>query len=362
MDYKNPNLIITTTDLEPGQITWRSPSNIAIIKYWGKHGVQLPRNPSISLTLSSSFTDTRLEYAPKESGDRDISLAFTFHGEENEKFRAKVLAYLESVADIFPFLRQLDLTVKTGNSFPHSAGIASSASAMSALGLGLCSLEEELFETLSDDEEFDKKASYVARLGSGSACRSIFPTAALWGKTGEVEGSSDEFAVGMGEQVHDVFKTFHDDILIASKAEKNVSSRAGHALMDGNPFADARYADAKRKLMRLLSVMRTGDLEEFGKICESEALTLHGLMMCSNPGYILLQPNTLKMIELLKEYREETKHPVYFTLDAGPNLHVLYPADVVHEVRPFIEEELAPLCQDGVYLSDWVGEGPEQVE
>ena len=359
---KNPNLVITTTDLEPGQITWRSPSNIAIIKYWGKHGIQLPRNPSLSLTLASSFTDTRLEYAPKTSGDRDISLQFFFHGEEHEKFRAKVLAYLESVADIFPFLRQLDLVLRSGNSFPHSAGIASSASSMSAISLCLCSLEEELFETLSDDDEFDKKASYVARLGSGSACRSIFPTAALWGKTGEVEGSSDEFAVGMGDQIHEVFKTFHDDILIANKAEKSVSSRAGHALMEGNPFADARYADAKRKLLRLLAAMRTGDLEEFGKITESEALTLHGLMMSSNPSYILLQPNTLAMIERLKAYREETKHPVCFSLDAGPNLHVLYPADVVHEVRPFIEEELVPLCEDGQYLSDWVGEGPEEVE
>ncbi len=361
LDYKNPNLVITSQDVEPGSITWRSPSNIAILKYWGKHGVQLPRNPSVSLTLNASFTDTMLEYRPKESGDKDISLAFFFHQEENEAFRAKVLEHLESVADIFPFLRQLDLTVRTGNSFPHSAGIASSASAMSALALCLCSLEEELFGTLSDDDAFDKKASYVARLGSGSACRSIFPTAALWGQTGEVEGASDLYAVGMEGHVHEVFKTFHDDILIASGAEKPVSSRAGHGLMEGNPFADARYADAKRKLLRLLDAMRRGDLEEFGKITENEALTLHGLMMSSNPSYILLKPSTLTMIERLKEYRADTKHPVYFTLDAGPNLHVLYPEDVVHEVQPFVVDELVPLCEDGKYIKDWVGEGPEQV-
>ena len=65
-----------------GSIGWQSPSNIALVKYWGKHGVQLPRNPSISLTLNSSFTDTRLEYRPKESGDKDISLEFFFHQEE----------------------------------------------------------------------------------------------------------------------------------------------------------------------------------------------------------------------------------------------------------------------------------------
>ena len=361
LDYKNPNLIIETAEIEPGEITWRSPSNLAIIKYCGKHGVQLPKNPSLSFTLSSSFTDTLLGYKPKESGDRNISLEFLFHQEPNEPFREKVLKFLESVADIFPFLRQLDLTVQTGNSFPHSAGIASSASAMSALALCLCSLEHELFETLDDDAEFDRKSSYIARLGSGSACRSIFPVAALWGQTGEVEGSSDLFALPMADQVHAIFKDFHDDILIASTEAKSVSSRAGHGLMENHPFADARYADAKRKMMNLLSALRTGDLETFGSIAENEALTLHGLMMSSNPSYILLKPNTLEMIQRVRRYREETKHPVYFSLDAGPNLHVLYPGEIIHEVRVFIDEELMPLCEEEKYLQDWVGDGPVQV-
>jgi diphosphomevalonate decarboxylase len=361
LDYKNPNLVIESAQVESGSITWRSPSNLAILKYWGKHGVQLPRNPSLSLTLSSSFTDTMLEYKPRESGDRNISLEFFFHQEPNEAFRERVLKFLESVADIFPFLRQLDLTIRTGNSFPHSSGIASSASAMSSLALCLCSLEEELFETLSDDAEFDKKASYIARLGSGSACRSIYPVASLWGQLGEVEGSSDEFAIPMAGQVHEAFKDYLDDILIASPAAKSVSSRAGHGLMEGHPFAEARYAGAKRKLHFLLEAMKKGDLDAFGKMAESEALTLHALMMSSNPSYILLKPGTLEMMERVRRYRAETKHPVYFSLDAGPNLHVLYPGDVVHDVRPFIEEELVPFCEDEKWLQDWVGEGPVQV-
>ncbi|MEZ4962315.1 MAG: diphosphomevalonate decarboxylase [Saprospiraceae bacterium] len=361
LDYKNPNLIIETAEVEPGSIAWRSPSNLAIIKYWGKYGSQLPKNPSLSLTLSSSFTETLLEYSPKQSGDRNISLEFSFHQEPNEPFREKVLKFLESITDIFPFLRQLDLKISTGNSFPHSAGIASSASAMSALALCLCSLEEELFNTLEDDEAFDQKSSFVARLGSGSACRSIFPTAALWGQTGEVEGSSDLYAISMADEVHDIFKDFHDDILIASTAAKRVSSRAGHGLMDNHPFAEARYADAKRKMHFLLEAMKKGDLEAFGKMAENEALTLHSLMMSSNPSYILLKPNTLEMIERVRRYREESKHPVYFSLDAGPNLHVLYPGEIIHEVRLFVEEELMPLCEEEKYLQDWVGDGPVQV-
>jgi diphosphomevalonate decarboxylase len=361
LDYKNPNLIIETGETEPGSVTWQSPSNLAILKYWGKHGIQLPKNPSLSLTLQNAFTETTLEYRPKQHGDRNISLEFFFEDEPNEPFREKVLKFLDSVTDIFPFLRQLELTIRTGNSFPHSAGIASSASSMSALALCLCSMEAELFGALDDDAEFDRKSSFVARLGSGSACRSIFPTAALWGETGEIKGSSDLFAVPLGDEVHTVFTTFHDDILIVSSETKGVSSRAGHGLMDSHPFAEARYADAKRTLNRLMAAMRSGDLEEFGRIAESEALTLHGLMMSSNPSYMLLKPNTLQMIERLRSYRQETKHPIWFSLDAGPNLHVLYPEEVMPEVRGFITGEMLPLCEGGKAIQDWVGEGPVQL-
>ncbi len=361
VDYKNPSLVVETASLEPGDITWRSPSNLAIIKYWGKHGKQLPKNPSLSLTLSSAFTDTKVEYRPKETGDPAISLEFFFHQEPNEAFKERVVKFLESVTDIFPFLKQLHLTIHSGNSFPHSSGIASSASAMSALALCLCSLEDRFFNTLEDDEEFDRKASYVARLGSGSACRSIYPVAALWGEFSEVPGSSDLFAVPMQEQVHEVFHSFHDDILIVSSEPKAVSSRVGHELMDTHPFAEARYADARRRLHFLLEAMKKGDLETFGTIAENEALTLHGLMMSSNPSYLLMKPGTISVIERIREFRKETGHPVYFSLDAGPNVHVLYPEEIIYEVRPFIEEQLLPFCEDNQWLQDWVGDGPVEL-
>lgn len=361
LDYKNPKLVIETSKVEAGKVAWQSPSNLAIIKYWGKHGVQLPRNPSISFTLENARTQTLLEYQPKTGVDNGLMLDFFFNDEPNEAFKSKIQKFLESLLDIFPFLKQLELTIKSANSFPHSAGIASSASSMSALALCLCSLEEELFGTLDDDEDFDRKASYIARLGSGSACRSIYPGMAVWGESGVIEGSSDLYATPYSDNIHEVFKSFHDDILIASFEEKSVSSRAGHALMEDNPFAEIRYQQARQRMQRLIPALQQGDIEEFGKITENEALTLHALMMASNPSYILMRPNTLKMIEILRAYRADTKHPVYFSLDAGPNLHVLYPEDVLHEVRPFIEENLVPLCEDNKYIPDWVGEGPVQL-
>lgn len=360
--YENPRLIIDSDQgLEPGAFTWRSPSNIAIVKYWGKYGVQLPRNPSLSLTLTHSCTDTQLEYALREDDGHDIKLDFLFHQEPNEAFQAKTLAFLNELLPIFPFLKQLDLKVQTGNSFPHSAGIASSASGMSALALCLCSLEDMLFGTLSDPADFDRKASYISRLGSGSACRSIFPHAAVWGETASIPGSSNEFAVGIGDMVHETFKDFHDDILIVSSAEKAVSSRAGHALMEGNPYAEPRYDQARMRLSLLLDAMRAGDLETFGQIAEDEALTLHALMMCSKPSYMLMRPDSVAIIEKVRQYRADTGHPVYFTLDAGPNVHLLYPGNIVHEVRAFIEEQLAEHCEDGYVQNDWVGEGPEEM-
>ncbi len=348
---------------EPGQVIWRSPSNIALIKYWGKHGVQLPRNPSLSLTLAASCTDTQLEYSFRDgaSNDGQIELDFLFHGEENEAFRAKTLQYLNSLLPTMPFLQQLKLSIHTGNSFPHSAGIASSASSMSALALCLCSLEDRFFGTLQDPAAFDQKASVLARLGSGSACRSIFPHAAVWGVSQQVPGSSDEYAVPVGESLNSMFKDFHDDILIVSSEEKTVSSRAGHALMDGNPYAEPRYAQARARLSNLLDAMRTGDLPVFGKIVEDEALTLHALMMCSNPSYTLLRPESLAIIEKVRQYRADTGHQVYFTLDAGPNVHLLYPGDIIVDVRKFIEDHLEEHCEGGHVQQDWVGEGPEEM-
>lgn len=360
--YENPRLLLDSSNPpEPGAITWRSPSNLAIIKYWGKHGRQLPRNPSLSFTLSASCTDTRLEYEFREEPGSGVELEFFFHGAENETFRAKTLDYLESLGPQFPFVKQLSLRIQTGNSFPHSAGIASSASGMSALALCLCSLEDALFGTLPDAEAFDRKASWLARLGSGSACRSIFPHAAVWGATPTVSGASDDWAVPASDLLHPDFKDFHNDILIVSTNEKTVSSRSGHALMDGHPYADARYAQAKSRLASLIDILGAGDLEAFAKIAEDEALTLHALMMCSNPSYLLLEPNTLALLQKIRAYRAETKHPVCFSLDAGSNVHLLYPGEIVAEIRGWIEEDLKQHCEDGWFIQDWVGEGPEEL-
>lgn len=338
-----------------GGIKWQSPSNIAIVKYWGKRqGVkQIPQNPSVSFTLSKCSTETAVFY---EASDR-FGLHFRFDGKENPEFQTKIAEFLKSQMADFPFLNEMDLHISSHNTFPHSSGIASSASSMSALVMCLLDIERDL----KGEKEFDlKKASCLARLASGSACRSIFPKMALWGATEACQGSSDEYAVSLENEIHSVFKTYHDSILIVSDAKKAVSSRAGHALMDNNPYANVRYEQANKHTETLLKVLKNGDLETFCRIAESEAMQLHALMMCSDPSFILMKPNTLRIINTLKEFRNETDIPVCFTLDAGPNVHLLYPDSDAELVERFIMDELERYCVDGKWIADRVGNGPSR--
>jgi diphosphomevalonate decarboxylase len=359
--YNNPQLVIESGQTPEGMITWQSPSNLALIKYWGKYGQQMPRNPSISLTLEQAYTHMTLEWGPKDGTDKSIELELFFQQMRHEGFEEELKLRMQKLLEMFPFLHQMRLIVDTYNSFPHSAGIASSASSMSALALCLCSLEDELFGTLSDDKEFERKASYAARLLSGSACRSIYGTAAIWGETPGVADSSDLYAIPMESKIHNVFKSFHNAILIVSQQEKSVSSSAGHQLMQDHPFADARYQQAKQRLHQILGALESGEVDRVGDIIEQEALTLHALMMQSNPSYILMEPATISLIKKIRQYRKDTGIPAYFSLDAGPNIHLLYPDDKYEQVTDFIVTELVPHCQDGVYISDKVGEGPVQI-
>lgn len=328
------------------QIIKRSPSNIAIVKYWGKHGNQLPNNPSISFTLSNCFTETKVTY--KEASHDDISMEFYFEGKENSAFKSKIEKFLDANEQYFTFLKGLDLKIESYNSFPHSSGIASSASSMSALIMCLLEIKYK-------DSEIDlQEASFLSRLASGSAARSVYPLMTLWGETPSLSNSSDEYAIPIGDMIHPVFKTYHDTILIVSSKEKSVSSRAGHSLMDNHPMAEMRYATARKNTEDLLTILKQGDLEGFIRIAEEEANQLHDLMATSTPSYTLKEPNTINIINKILEFRKETGLPVCYTLDAGPNVHLLYPDSCAEQVHTFIEEVLKDYCFENKYINDKV--------
>lgn len=347
---------ITTSynSIESASFEWRAPSNIALVKYWGKKENQIPANPSISFTLNNCKTITKLEVV-KKSENNNFSFDLLFEGKPKEDFKPKIQKFFERIEKYCPFLKEYHFKIDTQNTFPHSSGIASSASGMAALAMNIMSLEKAINPTISDGY-FYSKASFLARLGSGSACRSIKGEVVVWGNHAEINGSSDLFGVEFSE-IHQNFKNYQDTILLVDKGEKQVSSTVGHDLMHNHPYAERRFAQAHENLSQIKSILSSGNVAEFIKIVESEALTLHAMMMTSMPYFILMKPNTLEIINEIWKFRNETQIPVCFTLDAGANVHVLYPENVKGNVLQFIQDELVGYCQNGQYICDQIGNG-----
>lgn len=353
--FKTTNYITLT---EKGSFTFSAPSNIALVKYWGKKDHQIPANPSLSFTLNHCKTITTLQFEPKS--EKGISFDLLFEGQPKESFRPKIQKYFERIQELCPYILDYHFTIDTKNTFPHSSGIASSASGMAALSANIIALEK-MISTDKKEAYYNEKASLLARLGSGSACRSIKGNIVVWGETASIENSSDLFGVAFPYEVHSIFENYQDTILLVDKGEKQVSSTVGHELMHNHPFAERRFQQAHENIERLKTVLKSGDLEQFIALVESEALTLHAMMMTSMPYFILMKPNTLKIIQQLWKFRQETKTPVCFTLDAGANVHVLYPEKYKKEVQHFIENQLAAYCQNGQFINDEMGFGIKEL-
>jgi diphosphomevalonate decarboxylase len=340
--------------------SWRSPSNIALVKYWGKHGIQLPRNPSLSLTLSECHTNMTVEV---DTNSATPGLMVRYNGQPKPSFVPKIEQLFAFLTETMPWLTKASIEIDSINTFPKAAGIASSASAMSALALCLTDIDDQLkHQVVLKDAAWWRRVSTIARLGSGSACRSVFPKAALWGKTNYIADSSDEYAIPYEDVIAPIYRTMHDTILIISANEKSVSSTAGHALMNELAYAETRYLEAKKNITRLIDIMRIDDLiADFIAIVESEALQIHALMMACSKPYLLIEPNTVAVIKEVWKFRSETGIPVCFTLDAGPNVHILYPA--IHKLRvmSWIQNQLVYYCASGNYIMDEVGDGPVQL-
>lgn len=343
-------------------VSWQSPANIALIKYWGKYPVQLPMNPSLSFVLRESVVSIGIKYSIDTRQGFKLN-TLCFNGKSNIAFSTRIESYLRSMFPSFPFLEHAIISIDSHSTFPHSAGIASSAAAFSALALCLCSIEANLQEKPLYDDEFFRKASNTARLGSGSACRSLHDGMVLWGHTDKIPESSDTHACKLDDaRVHPIFRTLRDAILIVDDSTKAVSSTQGHALMNEHPFREERKKQAGQNLGKLLIALAGGNAKLFAEVVENEALTLHSLMMSSNPGYVLMKPNTIIILDAIRKYREEKGIDLCFTLDAGPNIHLLYFEKDKERVKKFIQDELAPLCQNGRWIDDAMGDGPQMLK
>ena len=325
------------------------PSNIALIKYWGKYERQIPANPSISYTLNNCKTNTSMEFV----ADEKFSVQTFLSGNEEKKFAEKIEKYFRNIEEFLPWILKGKYVIKTENTFPHSSGIASSASGFGAIAKCLMELDQQ-FSGLQDSDFKLRKASFLARLGSGSACRSLYDGLVVWGATKEVEDSSDLYALQYpNDQIHEIFKHFNDWVLLIHEGEKSVSSTVGHSLMNTNPYAERRFQEAHENFAVLKEILKTGDMQNFIKLVEHEALTLHAMMMMSEPAFIMMKTGTLEVINKIWDYRKETGLPLFFTLDAGANVHLLFPANSKEAtIKEFIVKELLQFTQNNGVVKD----------
>ncbi len=336
---------------------WESPSNIALIKYWGKHGMQLPMNPSLSFSLSEAKTQTEITFIP--NGSARIR-SFIFEGNQNVSFISKLEESLKRMKGFIPWIQDFDLEIKSANTFPHSAGIASSASSMSALALCIMDAEQYYTRAETDVQFFMEKASFLARLASGSASRSVFGGYVLWGSYHQL--GNDLFARKLALDFPSDFHKINDSILIVDGGKKTVSSTAGHALMNAHPYAKAREQQAHQNMQKLLPAMQSGDWKIFAEIVENEAMSLHALMMSSSPSYILMKAETIVIIEKIKEFREQSGAKLCFTLDAGPNLHLLYPDSEKNRIIQFLQKDVLALYPQMRIMHDRIGNGSSRIK
>jgi len=337
--YSARNFINNNFDLSliptEGVIKEDAPSNIALVKYWGKFSEQIPMNPSVSFTLSKSKTETLAKYKKTSMPQKKTLFKFYFEGVHKPDFEPKIETFFNRIDKYVPFLKYFEFEFDSQNSFPHSSGIASSASGFAALAKIIISMEKQLSPDLGEDYLL-KKASFLARLGSGSAARSIESPVTIWGTHPKIENSSNLYAIQPDFKIHSNFENYQDSIILIEKGQKQVSSSLGHDLMNRHIFKDIRRKQAFEHALKMTEILQSGDLDDFVCLVETEALTLHALMMTSVPNYILMLPQTLEMMQQIRVYRQQTGVKICFTLDAGANIHILYPEKEKREVLDFI--------------------------
>lgn len=351
MIHKNINT------MKKGRVAWECPSNIALVKYWGKIGDQLPSNPSVSMSLKYAVTRTKIDWIYNKGGGSAVY--FFLDGKEVDKFRLRIVGYLERLSVEWPWLNDVSMSIMSENTFPHSAGIASSASAMGSLALCVMDIMQEVSGARVEKHDFFSMASEVARRGSGSAARSVYGGITCWGKNSRVDEADDRFAVPL--KVHPVFDRLKDAVLMVDSGVKAISSSRGHQLMEKHPYAQARFKQAEMHAEQIIDALYQGSWIDFARIVEAEALSIHAMMMTAEQPYLLWKPNTIALMEKITMLREQQGVKVCYSLDAGPNLHLIYLCQEYDKVRRFIADELRMLLQDGMWLDDEMGEGPVKI-
>ncbi|OGV36827.1 MAG: diphosphomevalonate decarboxylase [Legionellales bacterium RIFCSPHIGHO2_12_FULL_35_11] len=289
-----------------------APSNIALIKYMGKRDstINLPDNPSLSYTLDNLISEVSIElsnfnqdtWEPLHvAGQPEISLSAS----AQEKF-LKHFAFLKEKFAIKNFFK-----IKSNNNFPHSSGIASSASSFAALTkcaiAAFCELNNKSLPPIIEQAS-------LSRIGSGSSCRSFFSPWALW---------EDDII----SKIDTHYEKLHHEVIIISKSPKNISSSLAHQLIKTSPNYAARGQRAKINLKQLLKALNSKKWHDAYSICFAEFMDMHELFHTAEKSFSYINSESESVLKLLKDLWQSEQDGPIITMDAGPNIHLLYRLD-----------------------------------
>ena len=313
-----------------------SPSNIALAKYWGKRDVplNLPTNGSLSITLKGFGSFTTVEFDESFKSDRLILNG----GEETGEKISKVVRVLDEVRALAG--KKTRARVQSRNNFPTAAGLASSASGLSAVTFAAA-------RALSVDSSLTK-LSEIARKGSGSACRSLYGGFVEWAR-GERADGSDSVAHQLEPVSHWPLKVL---IAVANQTEKNHASTGGmEHTKQTSPYFEPWVENAQKQVGEIRQAVKARDFLKLAELAESNCIRMHTSAMAALPPVFYWQAATLDLMQRVWNLRREGV-PAFFTIDAGPNVVVVCEPQAAGRVR----DEL--LKTSGVnILSTEIGEG-----
>ena len=293
--------------------------NIAFIKYWGNrdNALRLPSNGSVSMNLGALATKTTVTF--REDLKADV---LTVNGAQRSRAAEdRAAAFMDEVRRLVPGIGYAEIVSE--NNFPMGAGIASSASAYAALALA-ASAAAGL--NLKENE-----CSRLARMGSGSASRSIPDGFCEWLPG---QGDEDSYAVSIAPSSH---WDLRDLIAVASDEHKKVGSSAGHGMAGTSPFQAERVRTAPERVKTCREAVLDRDFDALAEVSERDMMMMHAVMMTQDPPLFYWEPVSLRLIKLVREWREEGL-PCFATLDAGPNVHVICLPESAAEVRARMEQ------------------------
>ncbi|MBC6442538.1 MAG: diphosphomevalonate decarboxylase [Rhodobacteraceae bacterium] len=293
----------------------RAPGNIALAKYWGKRdpALNLPCNSSLSVSLRDWGSITRVAPAP------DRQDAVWLNGERlpgTSPFAMKALAFAGR------FRRGLDapLHIRTTNTIPTAAGLASSASGFAALTKALCAAFGADLDPAGQ--------SQLARIGSGSACRSLWHGFVRWDR-----GRAPDGADSHGYPLPDIWPGFRIAVIPVDIGPKAHPSRAGmNRTVATSPLYASWPERAEADCADVRAAIEARDLRTLGETAEANALAMHATMLAARPALIYLKPQTWVVLETLWRARADGL-VAYATMDAGANVKLIFLENAARDVQ-----------------------------